>query len=123
MRSKRSGESLVGVMIAVIIVIVLVVVFVGGGNAFFGDRSPTDERPDGQGNTIVGKSMLAGKDSVCQSNLKQVRMAMEINPGVEFLGELGVSDNMTKCAVGEEPYDYDAAANSVKCVHPGHEKY
>ncbi|MBS1724936.1 MAG: hypothetical protein JSS66_18505 [Armatimonadetes bacterium] len=125
MRRLR-GESMIGVLVAVAIVIALGIAFAVGSGAFGGK---VDKRPDGKGETLVGRSMYRAKDEACRSNLGQVRQSLQIatDPTEDThpasLQELHLGDDFMRCPIGKEPYEYDPATGTVKCVHPGHEKY
>ena len=71
------------------------------------------------------------KDTVCTSNLKQVRLAIQAaNTGSEdertnpaSLTELKLPAEFLVCPEGKEPISYDPNTGIVHCTHPGHEKY
>jgi hypothetical protein len=119
---------MVGVIIAMAILILGVLVFTSGGFSGLTGEKP-EERADGQGETIVGKSLLAGKDTVCRTNIKQVRQSIQIqmDPVDDIypasLKDLGLGGDFEVCAVGGEAYEYTASTGQVKCPHPGHENY
>lgn len=123
---KIRGNSLVGVLVAVAIVILAVLFFTTGGR-FLGGK--VQERPDGKGETLIGRSMYAGKDDVCISNIKQVRMALDIatdpveGTHPQSIEETKLGDQFYKCPVGGEAYEYDPTTGQVHCPHKGHEKY
>lgn len=114
-------------MIVAIAVVVGAAVFFAVGPKAVGEESA--ERADGQGETLVGKSLLAGKDSQCQSNLGQVRQAIQIATDPvddirpQTLEETRIGSQFYKCAVGGEAYVYDPQTGKVQCPHPGHEAY
>ncbi|MGE3127062.1 MAG: hypothetical protein AB7F50_08480 [Fimbriimonadaceae bacterium] len=123
---KKNGRGLVGVMASVVILVALAAVFAVGGG-LFGEKAP--QRKDKQGETLVGRSILRGKDSKCTSNLGQVRQAIEINKdpvdnvNPTDLGAIGLSPDFLQCPIGKEKYVYDEATGKVHCPHPGHEEY
>lgn len=123
---KKRGQSLVGVLVGVAIVILLAIAFTVGSGAFGGK---TEARPDGKGNTVIGRSMYRAKDEACRSNLSQLRQSIQINTDpVENTPPAQLSDtklgaDFMKCPVGGENYVYDAKSGAVSCPHPGHEKY
>lgn len=123
---KRSGRGLVGILVGVVIIVALTLVFAVGGG-LFGEKVP--QRKDKQGETLIGRSVLRGKDSKCMGNLRQVRQAIEIHKdpvdGVNptDLGSIGLGSEFLKCPIGREPYRYDEASGKVNCPHPGHEAY
>lgn len=121
------ANSLVGVLVTVAIVVLLVIVFAVGPGSLTGKKAPA--RPDGKGETIVGRSMYRAKDEACRSNLGQVRQSIQINTDpVESTFPGGIEDTKLgqdyyKCPIGGEPFSYDPKTGKVVCVHPGHEKY
>lgn len=121
-----SGNSLIGLLVAVFIVILASVFFVTGGK-FLGGESK--ERADGKGKTLIGKSLYAAKDDVCISNLNQVRQGISIatdpveNTFPQTIEETRLGTQFYSCPVGKEPYEYDPTTGTVKCTHKGHEKY
>ncbi len=125
---KTRGNGLVGVLAAVLIVVVLALVFTVGTGALTG-KSNLPPRPDGQGQTIVGRSLAKARDTECRSNLAQVRLAIQVatdpvdGSKPADLASVRVPAEFRKCPVGDEPYKYDAAEGTVSCPHPGHEKY
>jgi acyl-coenzyme A synthetase/AMP-(fatty) acid ligase len=123
-RLQRGNFSLIGTLVAIALTIGLVVVFVFGG---FGKKAD-NKRADKVGETIVGQSMARAKDGKCIENLRQVRMAIEMAKTSDDvppagLNELKMPAEMLVDPIGKEPYEYDPATGTVKCVHPGHEKY
>lgn len=123
---KSKANSLVGVLVACAIVVLLVLVFTVGPG-LFGQKS--QERPDGKGETVVGKTLYRAKDEVCRSNIEQVRLALKVNTDPventfpDSIESTKLGSDYYKCAVGGEPYVYDKESGQVRCVHPGHEKY
>jgi prepilin-type N-terminal cleavage/methylation domain-containing protein len=68
----------------------------------------------------------------CQNNLQQIRMAYQIATSAgeetrpQSLADLraqGVTEQMIRCPVGREPYQFDPARGLVQCPHSGHEGY
>lgn len=127
MQMKQRGNSLVGILVAVAIGILLVVIFTVGSGALTGKKG--SGRPDGKGETLIGRSIYRAKDGVCRSNLGQVRQSIQIQTDAvegtypESLTDLKLGDDFLKCPVGQEAYEYDSATGTVKCPHKGHEKY
>lgn len=123
------GNTLVGMLVTMAIIAVLAVgMFYGSGMLKQG--GPTSPRKDGKGTTVPGLVKLEAKDTVCRSNLGQLRMAIEIahtNSGEESfpttIEETRLGSDFYKCPVGGEGYQYDPATGLVTCPHPGHEKY
>lgn len=125
MKSKQSGNSLIGVLVAVVIVIVAVLVFAFGGIP----GQTKSNRADGKGSTLVGRSILKGQDTKCQTYLGQVRQSIQINTDPvdgfkpQTLQDLNLGSQFYACPIGGEAYDYDPETGDVHCPHPGHEKY
>ncbi|MFM9872637.1 MAG: hypothetical protein ACKVQS_04120 [Fimbriimonadaceae bacterium] len=123
---NHSGNSLVGVLVAVFIVILAIVIFTTGGN-FLGGKSA--ERADGKGETLIGKGIYRGKDATCMSNLGQLRSGITIatdpveNTFPQALEDTKLGTQFYACPVGEERYNYDPMTGIVSCPHKGHEKY
>lgn len=112
-------------MVAVLLVLVLVLVFAFGG---FGGKAE-NQRADQVGETVIGQSVARAKDAKCMENLKNIRGMIEVertNADVPpaSLSELrGLPSDMLVDPIGNEPYAYDPETGTVKCVHPGHERY
>ena len=121
----QSGNSLIGILVALVVIVGLTLVFVFGGFGLTGNKS---ERKDKVGTTIIGKSMARAKDAKCMEYLKQVRMSIEMNTNTddekpESMDILKLPTEVTQCPIGKEPYVYDPATGKVSCPHLGHEKY
>ncbi len=70
------------------------------------------------------------RDTVCRSNLSQLRASIQAlsasdpeGRAPQSLVDLGLPAEMQRCPTGGEPYRYDAATGRVQCPHPGHESY
>ncbi|NIM05032.1 MAG: hypothetical protein GTO55_03530 [Armatimonadetes bacterium] len=126
MKRLRRGEegwvTLVGMLITIVIIGVLAVYLLKGPGAFSKDGEA------GPGTVVAAKD--EAKEVACRANLQQIRMALQMpqmgqegNPAsLEQL--LQVTPGLQlKCPVGGEPYDYDSATGSARCVHPGHERF
>ena len=76
----------------------------------------------------IHTSMEAGKKTECQSNLQQLRQAIQIakdsgDGAPQSLSALGTQyRSMLTCPNSNQPYQYDPATGRVWCVTPGHEK-
>lgn len=123
----RRGQTLVGLLIVIAIMAVLAVAVMRPW-AVGGTAKPA--RADGKGTTVPGLVKLKAEDTVCRSNLEQVRLAIQVatSSGEDTfpasLGELrGLPKDFLSCPLGHEPYAYDPTTGTVRCVHPGHEKY
>ena len=126
MSRLRDGSSLVGTLVALFVLIGVVAFYFTGG---FGKKDPENARPDGKGNTLVGRAMLKADDTACQAKLSQVRIGISAawdhddDVGPFDLSALRLGDSYTKCPIGSEPYDYDPSTGEVSCPHLGHEDY
>jgi type II secretory pathway pseudopilin PulG len=125
---NRRGNTLVGLMAAMAIIAVLSVgAFYGSGMFKGGAQSP---RKDGKGKTIPGLAKLQAQDTVCRSNLGQVRSAIQLamtasgeDTPPQTIEETRIGSSFYECPIGKERYVYDPATGQVGCPHPGHEKY
>lgn len=122
---KTKGHTLVGLLAAMAIVAILAAGMYTGGFGLLGTHK---ERPDGEGRTIIGRSVARAKDHQCAEYLKQVRMAIGMAQIDEYMPEKieelpGITRKLTKCPIGSEPYQYDPVSATVTCPHPGHEHY
>ena len=126
-RFKRAN-SLIGMLVTTAIILVLVVVLFKGSNAF-GLQTKASPRADGKGTTVLGQARYSAKDTVCASDLSQVREAIMVYQSSnddhfpDNLQELKIGNDFYSCPLGHEPYQYDPTTGTVRCVHPGHEKY
>ncbi|MES1227214.1 MAG: prepilin-type N-terminal cleavage/methylation domain-containing protein [Armatimonadota bacterium] len=121
---KKRGFTLVAILVVVAIIAILVIVMYGKGAG-----TTTAARPDGKGETIIGKSLYAAKDDVCRNDLSNLRASIAINTDpIEGtkpakLEDTHLGSQFYKCPVGGEPYNYDPKTGKVSCPHPGHESY
>lgn len=118
----QRGNTLVATLAVIAIIAILAVVFLKGGGTM-------KARKDGIGKTIIGQTRADAKDTVCQSNLGQIRSSLQINQDpVEGTWPAKLEDtrlgaDFYACPLGHEPYQYDPKTGKVRCIHPGHEKY
>ena len=123
---RQKGQTLVATLIVIAIMGILAVAMLKPW-AVGGTSKPA--RADGKGNTVPGLVKLKAEDEVCRSNLGQVRLMIQTQMGGEdtpptSLTELrGLPKEFLSCPIGKEPYAYDPTTGTVRCVHPGHEKY
>ena len=129
MKRTERGNSLMGLLAAIVIIGVVTVVYLTGGGGLMGTETVMPDRPDGQGKTTIGKAAARAKDEVCRSNLRQVNMSIEV---AKTAGEPPASlDEMTelgpdfkRCSIEpKEAYIYDGNGGRVTCPHPGHESF
>lgn len=124
---RQNGQTLVATLIVIAIMAILAVAMLRPW-AVGGTAKPA--RADGKGSTVPGLVKLKAEDAVCQSNLGQVRSFIQVarasaeDQPPQTLAEIpGLPKDFLVCPLGHEPYSYDPAAGTVRCVHPGHEKY
>ena len=124
----RRANSLVALLVTVLIIAILAVVFMKGNN-LFGAPGTGSTRKDGKGTTIPGAALARAHDAECMDHLANDRMAIQnaMTSGDDkfpaTIQELNQPADFYKCPLGGEPYKYDPQAGTIKCVHPGHEKY
>lgn len=87
-----------------------------------------NQRQDQVGNTVVGQALARAKDEKCMEYLKQVRQGIQVymtssDTPPQSLTELKFPAELLICPIDKKPYDYDSATGTVKCKHPGHQKY
>jgi hypothetical protein len=124
---NQRGNTLVGMLVVMAIIAILAVgMFFGSGMLKGGTKSP---RADGKGKTVPGLVRLEAKDTVCRSNLSNLRSSIEIlkinaeDTPPSALEETRLGSSFYNCPVGGEQYTYDPSTGTVGCPHPGHEKY
>jgi hypothetical protein len=124
----QRGNTLVATLVVMAIIAILAVVMMKGSGTFGAQGSP---RADGRGTTIPGLVKAKAEDTVCQSNLGQLRMSLSIAkmnndeqwPASLDDTKLGAQFYTCPMGKGSEPYQYNPATGEVHCIHPGHEKY
>lgn len=125
---RQSGNTLVATLVVMAIIAILAVVMMKGSGAFGAQGSP---RADGRGTTVPGLVKAKAEDTVCQSNLGQLRMSLQIakmnndDQWPASLNDTKLGTQFYTCPMGKgaEPYQYNPATGEVHCIHPGHEKY
>lgn len=122
---NQRGNTLVGLLVVMALIAMLSVVFMYGSGTLGQHQSA---RKDGKGTTIPGMAEMSAQDTVCRSNLSQVRQGLMVAQGGEethpaSLQELKFPAEVLRCPIGHEPYVYDPTTGTVTCPHPGHEKY
>jgi type II secretory pathway pseudopilin PulG len=125
---KNQAFTMVSTLVTIVLICMLSVAFFYGGG-MFQKGGPKSSRADGLGRTIPGAAEEAARDTVCRSNLTQVRESIMVtqtngeDTHPESLAELHLPAEVLKCPIGHEAYIYDPATGQVHCPHPGHEKY
>ena len=123
------GFTLIATLITVVLILILAVVLFKGSSLFGASATHGKARPDGKGTTVLGQVRYDAEDTVCQSNLMQLRQAIQLfeqsndDHPPSSLADTRLGQEFYACPVGHEPYRYDPATGQVNCVHPGHEKY
>ena len=112
---NRSAFSLIEILVVLVVLMVLAAILMP---RLLGGR------------TLDGKTIkspqTAARETVCRSNLSQLRSAIQIHKigndkDPESLADLKLPFEMTHCVVGNEEYRYEAG--EVHCPHLGHEAY
>jgi len=124
----QRGQTLVASLVVIAIIAILAAVVMKGSGAFGAKSSP---RADGRGTTVPGLVKAKAEDTVCRSNLGQLRMSLQISHDSggsdeawpQTLEETRLGQAFYKCPMGKEPYVYNPQTGEVHCTHPGHEKY
>jgi hypothetical protein len=128
MKYLQRGQTLAASLIVIVIIAILAVVMMKGSGAFGGGQSP---RADGRGTTIPGLVKARAEDTVCKSNLNQLRLSLGIarmnndDQWPATLEETRLGSDFYGCPMGKgkEPYSYNPETGEVRCIHPGHGKY
>ncbi len=105
-------------------VVIVIIILVGGLYlGIIGKKDPGEK-------SLPAKAMGKAVDTVCQSNIRQLRMnismemmAEESAPKSLKAAAEGLGAAYTKCTTSGESYDYSSADGSVRCLTPGHEEY
>lgn len=138
LRNERGNWTLIGLLLAVAIVVVLAaLMFGGGGNGKLSpegrlkqanQESGLNVKPK-EGQSVVGASMDVAKDTQCQSNLRQIRMSIQMSqqqdgafPPAIDAKQVG-SVQVMSCPVSGQQYTYNPSNGTVKCTTKGHEGY
>ena len=121
------GHLLIEIIVVMAIIAVLAGAVYGTKSVF--SKGGAQARKDGKGGSALSLSKLKADDTVCISNIKQVRLALQVastNADDAFpatLEETKLPKEFYSCPLGHEAYNYDPKTGIVTCVHPGHEKY
>ncbi|GMV37395.1 MAG: hypothetical protein AMXMBFR61_19030 [Fimbriimonadales bacterium] len=123
---REQGFSLIGSIIVVALVLVLALFFIYG-SPLWEKREP--QRADKRDTNVITGSKARANDAVCMNGLRQVRYAIDMEkmssgaPPASLQSLSGVPKEMLVCPIGGEPYQYDPGSGTVRCPHPGHERY
>ncbi len=120
---------MLSVLAALVIIAVLFAFLYGRGFR----NNTTATRPGGP-TTTVGMGLESGRAVDCSNNLSQIRYAIGLErmndpdtatlpPNLEVLSRNGISPQMRKCPVSNQPYQYDPRTGKVWCPTPGHERF
>lgn len=124
---KQRGNTLVGLLVTIVLIALLSAVFMYGSGTF--SKEHKSPRADGKGTTVPGLVKANAEDTVCRSNLSQVRQSLMIYGSTvdeakpASLDDLKLPAQVLECPIGHEKYTYDPTSGQVYCPHPGHEKY
>ena len=116
------GFSLIELLIAVLLLALL-----AGGAMYYVNGGGATQTTEHGTRKVTPKTRA--HDVECQSNLRQVRMAIGMahdgDPDAKYpasLDELRDISSIRKCPDGGENYTYDPQTGEIHCPHPGHEK-
>lgn len=133
LRSEWGYATILELLIALVVICILLLIFLPrylGGKSSKGEEAALRELGIKKPQTSAGAIEL-GKDVECMNNLKQIRSAITMFQSSEdqlpsslrdFVPSY-FSESFIKCPVGGEPYLYNPASGTVRCPHPGHEKF
>lgn len=120
---RNRGQTIVASLIVVAIILVCVVILFKGT----GDTKPVP-KADGRGTTVLGNVRASAQDEVCRANLGQTRQFLQVAKSNDedtkytSVADIPGAKSYSTCPVGKEPYTIDEFG-TIKCPHPGHEKY
>jgi hypothetical protein len=119
-RRAVSAFSLVELLVVAVIIVAIAAFLLPnyiGGSGKPGQRSTS---PAGR-----------AKGTVCSSNIRQVRMSIDMAQQSDDEGKFpqsleelrGLPSEFRKCPDAGERYVYDPTTGKVHCPHPGHERF
>ncbi|MCW5942002.1 MAG: type II secretion system protein [Fimbriimonadaceae bacterium] len=114
----RKGFTLISTLATIAIILILVAAYFTGGFGTMGAKAGA-KGPIGQVKRQTSTVEL-------RSNLQQVRAAIEMRAQSEdgfpaSLDELGLPEEVLKCPVGKQRFQYDPATGRVWSPTPGYE--
>jgi hypothetical protein len=132
--NKRGNWTLISMLVTVAIIIVVAAMYFHGGVPSPTSVKQGDPLLDASGGkvTVMGQALDAARGTNCRNQLSQIRQSVsawksstgsEQNPETMAELGLGVGADYFKCPVTGEPYAYDPATGTVRCVNPGHANY
>ena len=129
---RRKGMTAISLVISAGIVLLLMLLFLKGMPGMWGGSKALEELDRRPGKTIPEAAMNKARGPQCMSNLRQIRLALQMLTGDEqgrppaSLGELSpydVTADILSCPVSGNPYPYDPSQAKVWCTTTGHEGY
>ena len=116
----QRGATLIELLVVLVIIMLLAGLYLG----LKGNSGP------GKPKTLPGKAIDKAVGSTCQSNIRQLRMNIQMDtmsdePPPATLSEAakGLGAEFTGCPSSGQPYVYDPKTRTVYCPTPGHEKF
>lgn len=126
MRSRTPGSRVYRAfsLIEIMIVAVIIVAMSAWLASVYLGKSTTGDKGSERVTSPIGRA----QNTVCASNLDQLRKSLTLlqNGDEEgkypaSLSELKFPSEMLSCPDGHEPYQYDPSTGQVRCIHRGHE--
>jgi len=128
---QRGFLTLIELLVVLVIIFGMYYVFMGGyggGSRTAPGITPGQPTRPGGPTSLPGQAIERARSVQCESNLRQVRQAIDIykmnsegrSPG--SLDDLKIS-SVTSCPVTHTPYSYDPSTGRAWCTTPGHERY
>jgi prepilin-type N-terminal cleavage/methylation domain-containing protein len=120
-RCRLTGGFTLVEMLVVAVILVAIAAFILP--SYLGGVSKDGKK----GATPMGRA----RGTVCSSNIRQVRMSIDMAQQTDDEGKFpqsleelrGLPSEFHKCPDSGEKYVYDAATGKVTCPHPGHERF
>lgn len=118
---KQRGHTLVGTLAVIAILGILIGGYYMGG---FGAKNSKDGEPK----TVVGQVKRQADKTVVQSNLRQIRTAIEMHRQMNedayppTLDELRLPKEITTDPNTDQPFAYDPATGAVRSTVQGYEE-